>query len=604
MFRAKSDAIQIGTDQIKIACRNGLQFRPDEEIVWDVPRNVGFADLSNAYVEVDIRIENPTNSDAQEAAAPCLMFDRVTGASSCVNQVSIRSDGRLLEQLYPYNCYAQIHYGATSDEGMVNKRTRLEGCAKSYRILDNPFVVPNRAIVADLNPIAGGVFLNNAPACWTYVTRKVCLPLLGGVFTNPRSHPCMAVPLTVHLLLEKALRCLRVVHCGGTQGPVQNTTTAALSQTGEDVTPMDDTTGAADLLTCASVSAWNSIGGATAGGNVLVLAEGENAVNQLVNFPYRVGQTVRIDAWVGGAAVNSLGVIESMGMFDHTAAAALRNHVVVKFVANVVAGVATRVTMRPILNTGQALPAAGTISYTWTNPRLVIPKVVPPPAVVQNISRAIAKGQYNMDVVSWSSYQNAIPANQTTSTNIIPADLSRCKAILSVPVSQTKVDDLQTSNALCGQYLNAESYQYSVNNRLLPDRVVNLTRERFPALYQHTFHEWQAPYQLGQYNEGAHIHETEKALVNANMNPRNLSSVTLNNANDQTLQNANRSGSWLVARSLGAGVGTSENLIGKSCILYLNYQSAVPSTMVKLLHNYVVHIRTLSVGMNGVEVFY
>ena len=604
MFKPKSDAIQIGTDQIKIPCRNGLRFSENEEIVWDIPRNVGFADLSNAYIEVDVRIENPSNSAAQEANAPCLMFDKVTGANSCINQVTIRSEGRLIEQLYPYNAYAQVHYNATEDEGMLNKRTRLEGCAKSYKILDNPFVVPNNAIIADQDPITNNADLDSADECWQYVTRKVCLPILGGIFTNPRSHPCMAVPLTVHLLLERALRCLRVVHCGGVQGPVVNTVTAGQALTGEDTTPMLDTGAAADVLVCASTFAWNSIGGITAGGNIAQIDEGENAVNQLVNLPYRVGQTVRVDRWEAGAAVTGLAVIESIGCFDHTAGAANRNKPIIKFVANAVTAAATRVTIRPIETTGLPMAAAGNINYTWSNPRLVIPKVVPPPAVVQNISRAIAKGQYNMDLISWSSYQNAIPANQTATTNIIPADLSRCKSIISVPTSQVNLDNLQTSNALCGQYLNAENMQYSINNRLVPDRRTTVTRELFPTLAQHGSDTWQQPYQLGQYLEGAHIHEVEKALVNANINVRNLAFVTLNNASDQTLQNANRSGSWIIARSLGAGVGTSENLIGKSVLLYLNYQNNPASTMVKLLHNYVVHIRTLSVGMNGVDVFY
>ena len=50
MFRPKNDAIQIGQQQIKIACRNGLTFTESQEVVFDIPRTVGFADLSNAYV--------------------------------------------------------------------------------------------------------------------------------------------------------------------------------------------------------------------------------------------------------------------------------------------------------------------------------------------------------------------------------------------------------------------------------------------------------------------------------------------------------------------------------------------------------------------------
>ena len=485
---------------------------------------------------------------------------------------------------------------------MLNKRTRLEGCAKTYRVLDNPYVTPNRAQISDANAIANGVGLTQADS-WKYVTRKVCLPLLGGVFTNPRSHPCMAVPLSVHLLLEKALRCLRGVHAGGVQGPIVNTTTAGASQTGECVTPAEDTGGASNLLFLSSRNAWSSIGGATAAGSFTQIDEGENAINPLVNCPYRVGQSVRVDAFVGGAAVNSIGVINGIGHYNSAAAAGRENRIGIQFAANVVLGAATRVTIRPILSSG--LPVAGgDVGYSWTNPRLVIPKVVPPPAVVQSISRAIAKGAYNMDIISWSSYQNAITGSQTTSTNIIPADLSRCKSIISVPISQDRIESLLTSNALCGQYLNAEEWQYQINNKLRPDRRVNVVRERFPVLDLHNSDVWQRPYMLGQFIEGSHVHEVEKCLVNANMNPRNLAFICLNNANEQTLQDSNRSGSWIVGRSLGAGVGTSENLIGKSCMLYLNYQSNPASAMVKLLHNYVVHIRTLSVGMQGVDIFY
>ena len=608
MFRPKSDAITIGTDQIKIPCRNGLQFTSGEEIVFDVPRNVGFADMSNAYVEVDVLIQNPNETIGNLATQPMLMFDKVSGTNACINQVTIRSEGRLIEQLYPYNTYLQAHYNATQDEGMVNKRTRLEGCAKSYKVLDNPFVAPNQSLLAAPDPFAGGAapLLSNAANGWKYTTRKVCLPILGGVFTNPRSHPMMAMPLSVHILLEDAARCLRVVHAGGAQTDIA-VPTAGASASGEEKTQMDNITPAGPILTCASVQAWNSIGGATAEGNISQVDEGETQINPIPNLPYRPGQRVLVQGWdtVAGAAVANERVIQDIGVYDHTAAAGLQNKVAIRFTANVNANAMNNVTISPILQTGQLLTGSGSIGYQWTNPRLVVPKVVPPPSVVQSISRAIAKGGYNQDIISFASYQSAIPASQTTSTNIIPADLSRCKSIISIPCSQTNVSSLKTSNALCGQYLNAESFQYQINNRLVPDRVVNVTRERFPPLYQHTFHEWQAPYQLGQYNEGSHVHEVEKALRNANINVRNLGFITLNNANDTSLQNANRSGSWLVGRSLGAGVGTSENLIGKSVMLYLNYQPAPNgSDMVKLLHNYVSHVRTLSIDMQGVQVFY
>ena len=81
---------------------------------------------------------------------------------------------------------------------------------------------------------------------------------------------------------------------------------------------------------------------------------------------------------------------------------------------------------------------------------------------------------------------------------------------------------------------------------------------------------------------------------------KNLNFIT-QNANVAAF-NADESGSWFVGRSLSAGVGTSQNLIGKSALLYLDYTAA--SNMVKLLRNFVVHIRTIQFGQDGVQVFY
>ena len=59
----------------------------------------------------------------------------------------------------------------------------------------------------------------------------------------------------------------------------------------------------------------------------------------------------------------------------------------------------------------------------------------------------------------------------------------------------------------------------------------------------------------------------------------------------------------MVGRSMGAGVGTSTNMVGKSLVLYLDYNAA-NGTPVKLLKNFLIHVRTISVGMEGVSIFY
>ena len=211
MFRPKSDAIQIGQDSFKIPCRNGTQFTENGIVRFDVPRNAGFVDLANSYLECEILLENPAQvSDAANGVVgnnhqPCLQLDRMAGAQNLINRLTIRSEGRVLEELRNYNTYANIHYNATLTEGAMNRRSRLEGCANSYMIQDNPYNTNNQVIPPVAGPILAAQRLQAAADCWKPLRRKVCLPLLGGLFTNPRSHPAMVMPLEVEFILEKTL---------------------------------------------------------------------------------------------------------------------------------------------------------------------------------------------------------------------------------------------------------------------------------------------------------------------------------------------------------------------------------------------------------------
>ena len=103
---------------------------------------------------------------------------------------------------------------------------------------------------------------------------------------------------------------------------------------------------------------------------------------------------------------------------------------------------------------------------------------------------------------------------------------------------------------------------------------------------------------------GIHRWECEKTLRSSNINLSNTNFITNNPANFQGAANnfnATEPGSWFVGRSLGAGVGTSQNLVGKSVMLYLDYNAN--SNVVKLLRNFIVHVRTISIGMQGVSIF-
>jgi hypothetical protein len=595
MFQPRSDALDIGIDAVKIPCRNGTSFGEDGIVRFELPRSLGFAQLSNAYLEMEVDLTNPNNTPAQNAAQPPMMLERQQGASCLINRCSIRSSGRLIEQLEGYNVFNNLAYNATNTNGTMNKRSRLEGCAPSYQIIDNPYCTTNKVISPITNaqyqiatPWVAGA-LNNANVCWKPVRRKVCLPLNTGIFNSPNAFGLAMMPLEVELILEKSLRAMRICNYGD----------ASISLVGTSVA------GAGYELRTVAIndrSRFNGIGGAlpVPRASVNNAVAGEQNINQLNNFPFRVGQIVRLD---GADAQGGGGVypIQSIAVGENGGAAP--GSILLKFAVDVTAGAGGVVNVHSLAANGGPLNGHGAFGYRVHNPRLVVPKVIPPPETVNKMYEAMSRGAVSQDIVTYTLYDNAIPATQTTSTNIISAELTRAKAILSCPISQSNLDNVNNSNAFCSQYLDANEYYFQLNNKLAPDRNVQLAREINPnvALITNVSDNVRSPFQLGTRPEGFHVFEIEKALRSGDIRLKDLRFLTQNASLNRGFT-ATEPGAWCVGRSLSANSGTSMNMVGKTCILYLNYRPT--SNMVKLLRNFVVHVRTIQFGQDGVQVFY
>tara|TARA_A100001391_G_scaffold96863_1_gene64212 strand:+ start:306 stop:1943 length:1638 start_codon:yes stop_codon:yes gene_type:complete len=544
MFRTKSDAVKIGYDSIRIPARNGVSFTPENnQLVIDMTRNVGFCDLSNSYIEVDASI-------VLGADTPKHGFNKNCGILSTIRTQNIRSEGRLIEQLDHMNIYSNLHYLASADQGVVTKRERTELCMKDYQQVNNPWVARNEA------KGAGAATTVAAPA----ITQKVALPLLGGLFTTSKAFPLMSAPLELELILAPASHALHIMD------GMKDVGCEDLTNSGG--TPADQTE--------------FEISNSAAYGEV---AEG-NQVNMVANCPWRVGQKVRISHEVAGTAGADVETtISSIGI------GTTKLKIVVAAGFSLAAG-ATADKIKISAFTAGGLVLGTAPSYKLDNPRLVVSKVIPPPAQVQAAARMMAKGQYTYNITTYTDFQNAIDANVVNSTNMIPADLTRVKSILSCPVLMDEVDSTGNDYALGARFDDAKEYQYQIANILRPDRRVDVQREKF-GHYPAPAAPFSKPlYALGGRPAGLHLYEVEKALSAANIPVRNLRFLT-NDPEDGT-------GFWLVGRSLGP-YGLSENLNGVSTLLYLNYNSTHNANI--LLHNYVVHVRTIQISMSGVEVF-
>jgi len=624
MFQPRSDAVQIGYDSFKVPARNGNSFSEGNIVRFNLERNMGMADLSNSYLEMEVELVHPTNNtDALRNTMPMVSLESDIGASSLIEEMHIRSEGRPIESLRHYAEFAKIHYNATKSEAIMNKRCRLEGCANSYMPQDNSFFTNNQPIAAvqPANSAVNGITIatNNFAKA---IRRKVCLPLLGGIFTSPRSFPLMGMPLEVELIMAKHLRVIRV--CNIADGR----TSVRVADQGAGLAAVELST-----VYIQDRAQFNTPGSNTAAGitpnSVTALTEGEEQLNQLNNCWFRPGQVVRILAPAGsdiqanngdyaGGGINR--TIQSIKVVDQLANDATHRGMIAITFTTTITGAAggagsTGITIDTVdATTGLPLQVVGgganinqgQFGYQVFNPRLVVQKVIPPPQVMSQMASAISRGGMNMDIVSWTAIDNAVPAGQTNTTNILPIDLSRVKSILSLPTNTNVQDSILNSNAIQGANLNAFQYQYQVDGKLIPDRVVDLRVEQFPVVLTAPDDQTLKPYRIGSFVSGFHRYESEKALRSSNIDYTNTNFLTNNPSALNTIpQNYNQTepGAWFVGRSFGAGVGSSKNLVGKSVLLYLNYNPA-NNTVGKLIKNFVVHIRTISLDMNGVSVFY
>lgn len=567
MFQVKSNAVRTGIESVKIPCRNGLTFTEGNQIIFDVPRDLGFGQLKDAFIECDVNLNGSDN-------APLAQLYRNIGGSSLIERLTIRADtGQVIEQLDNYNLYTNMKYLASEDLGILDKRSRMEGCARSYKIQDNPYVTQNAICAAGAN-------LTNTNDNWRFVDRKLQIPLnSSGVFNNRQVHPCLAVPLQVNILLEKNERALFV-------DPDYEFYNCAAEA------------GGAPIATITLSDNANLKFGVKGAGNQ---SPTDPLLNKISNLNLRVGQRVKVGVDLASAANlinNGDAEISAIGLDA-------AGQIVLTFPANILAGNATGITVRT-LNSGKLFndTASGagltatpqSYNYQIKNPRLVIPKVIPAPQYTAAIAKAIAKGKYGMDIISYIDYQNAIPGSVTSSTTIVPADLSRCKSLLSVPTEQVDYDRYDRLNNIQGKYMGASSYEYQINNVLRPSRLVKLEREAHGQFVRGGNYignpDWANPSCLG----GTHMYEVEKALSDAGISIRNLG--FLGKTADTTKL---YDGCWLTGRSLGP-YGMSENLMGVSAIQYLNYDGT--NANLKLLHSFVVHIRTIAISPQGIEIRY
>lgn len=219
---------------------------------------------------------------------------------------------------------------------------------------------------------------------------------------------------------------------------------------------------------------------------------------------------------------------------------------------------------------GNAAPAG---SYQITNVEFVAQIVQPPPQYLEAMTQKLKSQEgLSIDINTFQTFQGALAAGITVNSVDIPTNVSRCKAIMCVPVESAQAKDgTRGSYDLSGSFDGMRSYQWAIgqSQRREPSRPVDVqnmtSTERYPSQ--------------------EHIRELEKALKNSQVGVRNIREYYNN---------------YVIGRSLSA-YGGSENLNLGSARLYLEYTGANPATAKNMI-TFVNHIKRLTASPAGLMV--
>ena len=483
------------------------------------------------------------------------------GVHSLIRDLRIQSGDATaqLEEVLDYNVLVAQQWGYTENASIGDKRTMWEG--------------------KDSNPSTGTSLFYSGTNDWkaapvTTETRmkpvsiQVQQPLYSGILNSDKVFPVVATKgLRLHMNLENIDRSL--TYTTGSLGvcpyqvpdgtPVRPVLTAVISPATPVKAAVDSTF--AITLDTAYV---NIVGGPNN------------------NLPFSVGDFLFISSDGTAGTEIELGLLQSVTSDGD----ALAPKCVLNITRDVVLGgpglpggeaVGSFVyfknsdRMNGYRTVGDVLPelttlAAERVNFSMTNVKYVVGTVSPPEMYVSAMmSQMNSSRGLSMDISTYSTYRNTLTAIQGLTNSLIPATQTRAYSVLSVPLDNLAQISM-ISDSLAGVTDSAQSYQYVLKNKLIPDRPVSLSKTS-----------------NGQCDQLA-ILELEKALVNCNLSVRNLQRIPER---------------FLIARSFSK-YGQVADLADGTLTLRVDYSA--DADIQKMMNHYVCHLSRINITQGNVLV--
>ena len=224
------------------------------------------------------------------------------------------------------------------------------------------------------------------------------------------------------------------------------------------------------------------------------------------------------------------------------------------------------------LNTKSGTQVAG--SYELSDIELICQSVQPPPEYVESMLRAAASSTgISFDFMAYELHRH----NQSNTSGLvqaqIPTTVRRAKALFCQPLATASADARSwASRSLSGIVDNAQSYEYIHGTAHYPSRLAPLKRYNTEVGTDTGLHRVEA----------LHMSELQKAIVNVGERVLNLQKIEEN---------------FVISRSL-TKYGQVMDLSPETLSVRIDYLNG---TKQKILNNYVVGLRRVTISGSGVE---
>lgn len=590
-FWTTDDKIPISQKSVSIPSSNGLQYSGGQRVVIEVPSTIEFIQPKESYLQCDVQLKLPTGITHQTY----LQLDETLGGQILIKDLRVYSGGAgkiLLEEYTDYNVLTNVKYCYETNDVIRAKRALTEGgTAHTIKTRGTCGTTQSHKNSVKENKYFGNVSSNGDDVVLAnsdFKTVKLQLPLNTGLFSSNKVLPTLLTEgLVLDIILESGNRVYR-------QLDTARLNTRALSK---------------PIFHGINAAGDPIVGGATPVAATEIFFTKDNQITAADHLPFCVGERVGFVA------------IDTATAATLDAAVANEDAAEPFVVKNIELDAGSGLVKVALKGTGGKLAAAqanivkdnffvfsrsvsadhSSFDYTVSNVELIVQQLEMPQGYKAKMMSMMKEGgSMNYDFLSFTNYKYSQLSSDRVANVRLPLNMSRAKAILSVPTDATVYDPATAiSGGLVGEGKTYETYcetvAESTNDKLeCSDKSGMVGIVDYLTNYQFFYDGKLNPSRRVDCSKTSSqvsisqqpLIELEKALSMSNITPFSFRDFNTN---------------FVIGRALSLHNGVYDTR-GKDFNLQLEYNdSSTPPTKNKLWCNFVSHLRRIEFRGDGIS---